>query len=125
MNGLTYAYLGDSFFEYEIRKYLVFKGYNDVNILHNMAIRYTSGVSQALCANYLLENNLLTDDELLIFNQGKNSKVKTTRKIDLSTYLKATALESVIGYLSITNKNRVNDIINMVIKYVEEKDGNR
>ena len=47
VNGLTLAYLGDSYYELKVRTHLVDNKWTDVNDLHKKAITYTSGSAQA------------------------------------------------------------------------------
>lgn len=119
-NGLTLAYIGDSYYELIIRRYLVLKGITKVNELHKNAIKYTSGEAQAKIIDYLLENNLLSDEEIAIFKKGRNSNVTQTRKhLDKADYLKATGFEALIGYLYLGSKEeRINEIINIILDWV-------
>ncbi len=121
LNGLTLAYLGDAVFELEIRKHMINIGYTKVNNLHKNSIKYTNALAQANIMRHLVNNNLLTEEEVLVYKRGRNSKVNLTRKnIELSDYLDATGFESLIGYLYLLNQNeRINDFTNLAIKLAE------
>ena len=69
MNGLTLAYLGDAYYELFVRKHFINLGYTNVGILHKMASKCTSGVSQAFAMVNLLETNFLTEDEIDAFKK--------------------------------------------------------
>ena len=44
INVLVLAYLGDSIYENYVRKYLIDKGFSNVNDLHTNSIKYVSAV---------------------------------------------------------------------------------
>ena len=122
LNGLTLAYLGDAVFELHIREYLINKGYTKVNTLNKRCIDFTSGKNQAYFIYKMINDKILTDDEYEIYKRGRNSHVGSVRKnIDIETYLAATGFEAVIGYLYIYNKERLEYIIDLVIKEKEKE----
>ena len=66
---------------------------------------------------HLLNENLLSDEEINYYKRGRNSHVNSNRKnIDIKTYLDATGFEALIGYLYLDNQiERLEEIINIVI----------
>ncbi len=118
LNGLSLAYIGDSVYELYIREFLLEKGYNKVNSLHKIAVKFTSGESQAIIIHNMLSDNFLNEEELNIFKRGRNSHIHTTRRnLKLQDYLDATGFEAVIGYLHlIGQEERVKEIIDYSIK---------
>ncbi len=122
LNGLALAYLGDSVFELEIRQYLLNSGITKVNNLNKKCVEFTKGLSQAKFINYLISNNVLTEEEINYYKKGRNSHIQSVRhNIDIKSYLDATGFESLIGYLYIENKERLKYIIDLII---EKKEGN-
>lgn len=121
LNGLSLAYIGDAIYELMIREYIVSLGVTKVNNLHKRVVNYTSGNSQAEIIHYFLANNILTEEELLIFKRGRNSHIKSSRKnIDLANYLDATGFEALIGYLYLKKQNdRLNQLINLSIEIMK------
>lgn len=117
MNVLVLAYLGDSIYENYIRLYLIKKGIAKVNDLQKNAINYVSAHAQSEFLKRMIDNNLLTEEELSIVMRARNHKTKSKAKnADIVTYKYATALEALIGYLYLENKNeRINEIMNWII----------
>lgn len=117
LNGLSLAYIGDAVFELYIRKHIINQGFTKVNSLHKNVIKYTSGNKQAEFVHYLINNNVLTEDEISIYKRGRNSHVNSSRKnIDIQTYLDSTGFESLIGYLYLSNRiGRLDEIIGIII----------
>ena len=63
-NMLVLAYLGDSVYELYIRKYLVDKGICKVKDLQSESIKYVSAKSQSNYLKELMDNNMLTEEEI-------------------------------------------------------------
>lgn len=120
MNGLALAYIGDAFYELEVRSHLIEKGYTNVNILHNKAVNYTSSKAQAMIIEYFLENKFLSKNEEMVFKRGRNSSSSGRKNVDAKTYVMATGFESLIGYLYLNNKKRLDEVIKLAFQYIEK-----
>lgn len=117
INILALAYLGDAVYELEIRNYFINKGISKVNALQNKALNYVSAKNQCKYINYLINNNILNDEELDYVKRGRNAKVYSHPKsTDIVTYKWATALECLFGYLYLNNNiDRIKELINIII----------
>ena len=117
INTLVLAYLGDSVYELLIRDYFIKKGINKVNNLQKLVTNYVSAKAQAKYVSYLLDNNILTEEEVDIVKKGRNSKVFSHPKnTDILTYKWATALETLFGYLYIKEeKEKINELLNIIL----------
>ena len=117
INVLVLAYLGDSIYENYVRKYLINKGIGNVNDLQKESIKYVSASGQAKFVTDMINNNLLTEDELDVFKRARNYKTTSHPKsCDIITYKYATGLEAVIGYLNLNNKyERIDKIMDFIL----------
>ncbi len=117
-NGLTLAYMGDAVYELYIREHVISLGYSKVNDLHKRVIKFTSGNAQALIMHYLLENNLLSEEEISVYKRGRNSHVHTKRvNMNIQDYLDATGFEALIGYLYLAgNTSRILEIVGIALQ---------
>ena len=117
INVLVLAYLGDSIYENYVRKFLINKGIGNVNDLQKESIKYVSASGQAKFITNLIDNNLLTEDELDVFKRARNYKTTSHPKsCDIITYKYATGLEAVIGYLNLNNKDeRIDKIMSFIL----------
>ena len=116
VNVLVLAYLGDTIYEDYIRKYLISLGINNVDELQKKSVNYVSAKHQAEFIKKLLDENLLSEDEVDVFKRSRNYKSTSHPKnCDIVTYKHATGLEAVIGYLELTN-NRVR--IDEIMEYI-------
>lgn len=118
-NGTTLAYIGDSYYEHKIRIYLLSTGQTKVNTLHKMATKFTSGSSQSEIIRYFQNEAILTENELRIFKKGRNQSGPGRKNINQTTYHESTGFEALIGYLSLSNPSRADELINLSIQYVE------
>ena len=114
--SLALAYLGDSIYEVYIREYLLSKGICHVNDLQKEATNFVSAKNQTKILNMLVDNNILNEEELNIVTRARNQKSNHKPKnTDIITYKYATGFEALIGYLYINDKDRLNEIINIII----------
>jgi len=116
INVLVLAYLGDTIYEYYIRKYLIDKNISNVNDLQKESIKYVSAKNQAAILQRLIEDSFFTEEELTIIKRARNHKgTSHPKNCDIVTYKHATSLESLIGYLEIKeNRNRIEEIMNYI-----------
>lgn len=123
INVITLAYLGDAVYEVYVRDYLIKKGIAKVEDLQKEAINLVSAKSQSKILDYLINNNILNDEEIDIVKRGRNYKRESHPKnTDIITYKMATGFETLIGYLYVEKKiERINEIINVIFGGYYEK----
>jgi ribonuclease III family protein len=124
LNGLTLAYIGDAYYELSIRQYLIANKLTNVNDLHKKAIQFTSGTAQASIIIRMMEENLISEDEIETFKRGRNASGPGRKNMDAKTYHYATGFEALIGNLYLNNKNRADELIRHAILYIEKGDFN-
>ena len=112
-NVLALAYLGDSVYDLYIREYLISKNIVNVNELQSESIKYVSAKSQSYYLDKISE--FLTEKELDIVKRGRNHKShKAPKNTDIVTYKNATGLETLIGYLYLEDKVRLDEIMKLI-----------
>ena len=116
INIIALAYLGDAIYEVYIRESLLKKGLVKVDILQEHATKYVSAKGQAKILANLIDNNILTNEELDIVKRGRNNKrTNHPKNTDIITYKLSTGFESLIGYLYLSNNhNRLKEIFNYI-----------
>ena len=121
-NGLTLAYIGDSYYEMWIRDYCLNKRFTLVNDLHNIAVKYTNANAQALAARQLI-NEVFTEEEVKIYKRGRNqTATHKPKNADVSTYNTATGFEAVIGYLFLQEDfSRLETILTFSVLAIEKE----
>lgn len=123
LNGMSLAYMGDAIYEVYIREYVLKMGFSKVKDLHKNVVLFTSGEAQADIIHHMINDDILTEEEIAIFKRGRNSHVHSVRKnISIQEYLDATGFEAIVGYLYLSSQdNRLKEIINYSIKVRGEK----
>ena len=120
MNGLTLAYLGDAYYEFRIRKYLLSLDLTNVNQLHKRAVKFTSSKAQAHIVNVMIEKEMLTETELDFYKRGRNASGSGRKNVDRQTYSYATGFEALLGGLYLTHQTRADELVDEAIKIVIE-----
>ena len=120
---LALAFIGDSVFDLVVKTVMVERANCPANVLHRRTSSIVKAPSQARMAQYYLDNDILTDEELAVYKRGRNAKSATTAKnASVSDYRKATGVEALTGYLYLCNRTgRLVELINKGIDIVTEK----
>ncbi|MEQ2528938.1 ribonuclease III [Robertmurraya yapensis] len=125
LNSLALAYMGDAVFEVYVREHLLKNGNVRPNNLHKEATKYVSAKAQASIIRYMLDEQLLTDEEVAVVMRGRNAKSGTVPKnTDVQTYRYGTAFEALIGYLYLLKREeRLEELVLLSLNFVSEKKG--
>ncbi len=117
LNALVIAYLGDNVYEYYVRRFLIENKISNVNDLQKNAVNYVSAKNQAKYLEELMNEDFFDEDEISIIKRARNHKgVSHPKNCDIVTYKHATALEALLGYLKLENKEeRIELIMNRIL----------
>ena len=114
---LVYAYIGDAVYEKYVREYLINKGLVRIKELQHSSLDFVSANSQRRIYEDLVDNNVLSEEEIEIAKWGRNAKGHRAKHADIVTYRIATGLECLIGYLYMQRKyERLDSIMNAILK---------
>ncbi len=111
-----YAYLGDAVWELFVRERTVLKTPN-AGKLHKITTEKVKAAFQA----YLLDElePQLTGEEKEIARRGRNLPIPVGRRSNQAEYRLATAFETLIGWWYQNDKNRLNNVLQMLENYVK------
>jgi ribonuclease III family protein len=101
------AYLGDSVFELWMRRTLLLPPKRP-DAYHRQVVANVRAEQQAKYLDDLIPQ--LSEAELDLIRRARNATPKSKRA-DPALYQKATGLEALIGYLYLTNRDRLNDLL--------------
>ena len=102
---LTLAFIGDCVFDLVVKTVVVETANCPANKLHKKTSSIVKAQSQSQMAGWLLDNDMLTEEERSIMRRGRNAKSPTTAKnATVGDYRRATGLEALIGYLYLNNR---------------------
>ena len=120
ISSIGLAHLGDAVYELLVRSWLCAHGRATGKGLHRAAVELVRASAQAARAEKILP--MLSEEELAVYKRGRNAHVHTIpHNASRSDYLKATALESLLGWLYLRGeKERINELFAVMME--EEQD---
>jgi len=111
--SLELALVGDSVYDLYVRSSLVRKG-GRIRDIHLKAVKKVNAHAQSEAL--LKIENMLTEEETEIVRRARNAKQTPTKNADAGEYHRATALEALIGYLYLTNReDRLKEILSICL----------
>lgn len=115
---LALAFMGDVVYEQLVREKLILEANRPAKKLHDLTIKKVCAEYQADAVKELIESDFLTEDEVDIFKRGRNSGgISAPKHSTVAQYRAATGLESLFGYLHLTQQNdRISEIFEHIWK---------
>jgi len=106
------AYLGDAVYELYIRRYYLLPPQRVENY-HRLVVAQVRAEQQAKMLNLLSPH--LNSHELELVRKGRNAATGRPKRVDPQTYRQATSLETLIGYLYLTNIERLTELLQKLL----------
>jgi ribonuclease-3 family protein len=102
------AYLGDAVYELHMRAYYLTPP-SRMQEYHGRVVKQVRAEAQANCVRQILPR--LTDEEQTLLKKGRNAATGCPKRLSPDIYRQATALETLIGYLYLTNPPRLQEVL--------------
>ena len=102
------AYLGDAVYELYVRMFYLLPPQRLENY-HRLVVAQVRAETQAEIMRSLIP--YLNDHELEIARRGRNAATSRPKRVKLGTYQQATSLETLIGYLYVTDCQRLTELL--------------
>ena len=111
---LSLAFLGDGVYDLLVRELLMLEANMPVSKLHSKKIKLVCAEFQSNAYDTVLP--ILNEKEAAVLKRGRNATGNNVPKhANTAEYRKATALESLFGYLHLTGqKDRINQIFKII-----------
>ena len=113
MNPRNYAHIGDAVWELFVREYTVFKTQNSKS-LHAITTERVNSAYQEKMLLFL--EQYLTDEEQELSRRARNCPIPIARRSNQTEYRHATSFEALIGYWYLNDKERLNQILEIIKK---------
>ncbi|MDJ0519636.1 Mini-ribonuclease 3 [Dapis sp. BLCC M229] len=107
----AWAYLGDAVYELYIRNYYLIPPKRS-HYYHKLVVAQVRAETQADHLHNLKPH--LTSAELDILKRGRNAAFRKPKRLDPEIYQQATSLETLIGYLYLTDPQRLNQLLGYI-----------
>jgi ribonuclease-3 family protein len=105
------AYIGDAVYELHVRRCYLFPPVR-LEKYHQQVVAQVRAESQA---NHLRSlEPYLTSDEHAILKRGRNAASNRHKRVDPQIYQQATSLETLIGYLYLTDSPRLLELFSLL-----------
>lgn len=111
------AHLGDAVFDLYVRELEILTSYS-ARQMHHKVTAIVRAARQAELLDAISER--LTEKEDSIVRRARNLKPSGYRKSGQGAYRKATAFESLIGYLYLTDRDRLMEILKLSMEAAPE-----
>ncbi|MEA5622150.1 Mini-ribonuclease 3 [Nostoc sp. UHCC 0251] len=105
------AYLGDAIYELYVRMFYLLPLQRS-GIYHRLVVEQVRAETQALHLRSLIPQ--LKDTELEIVRRGRNAATGRPKRLNPEIYQQATSLETLIGYLYLTDYQRLTELLQML-----------
>lgn len=112
------AYFGDAVYELFIR-WLFLTPPQRINAYHRQVVAHVRAESQARYMDFLWE--YCTETERSIFRQGRNAAADGPKRVAAKIYRQATGFEALLGYLYLTNPQRLQEIFQLLEQYIRNE----
>ena len=105
------AYLGDAIYELYARMFYLLP-LQRAGIYHRLVVEQVRAETQALHLRSLIPH--LRETELEIVRRGRNAATGRPKRLNPEIYQQATSLETLIGYLYLTDYQRLTELLQML-----------
>ncbi|KAL3375608.1 hypothetical protein AABB24_006863 [Solanum stoloniferum] len=112
-NAASLAYIGDCIFELYARRHFLFPPLS-IEEYNDRVMAVVRCEAQDAMLQKLLNDNILSEEERGVLRWGKNvgsGKTKTKKRAGVAVYNRASSLETLVGYLYLTNVQRLEEIM--------------
>ncbi|KAF5751279.1 putative RNA binding protein [Tripterygium wilfordii] len=112
-NATSLAYIGDCIYELYARRHFLFPPLH-IEEYNERVMAVVRCEAQDVFLQKLLDDDYLSREERDVLRWGKNiisSKTKTKRRAGGAVYNRASSLETLVGYLYLTNANRLDEVM--------------
>ena len=106
------AYLGDAVYELYIRRYYLLPPQKAENY-HRLVVAQVRAEKQAQMLHLL--DPYLNNNELEIVRRGRNAATGRPKRVEPQIYRQATSLETLIGYLYLTDTERLSELLQKLL----------
>ncbi len=108
LSPVSLAYIGDAVYELYVRHHLLMPP-KRISDYHHQVVAQVRAESQARNLKILLPD--LNEKEQEIVRRGRNAAISKPRRLSISIYQQASSLETLIGYLYLTDRARLQDLL--------------
>ena len=110
------SFIGDAVYTLKVREFFIEHKYQSSKDLQWLCNRYNSARGQARTYERLVNEDFFNEEEKRIFKRGRNHITHIPKNGDLRSYETASGLEAVVGWLYLTDKERLEELFTEIFK---------
>lgn len=114
------SFIGDAVYTLHVREFFINNKYQQSNKLQYLCNKYNSAKGQMKAYEYLCEIGFVNKEDELIFKRGRNNIRHIPKNGDKHSYEVASGLEALVGYLYLTDKQRMEELFRLVFSGVKD-----
>lgn len=108
LSPTSLAYMGDAVYELYVRSQFLLPP-KRIQDYHNRVVEQVKAEQQAYWAEQLAPHFTVTEQD--VFRWGRNASPRGPKRVDGAIYQQATGLETLIGYLYLTDPDRLAELL--------------
>lgn len=116
LSGANFSFLGDSVYSTHVREYYLKQGFHQPKKLQALCNNYVSAMGQSIVYERLCALDFFNEEEKEIYRRGRNGIGHIPKNGSLKTYTVASGVEAVVGYLYLTNPERLDMFFDLMFQ---------
>lgn len=116
LSSNSLSFIGDAVYTLRVREFFIDKKYQSSKDLQRLCTRYNCAKGQLHTFKRLNDSGFFKEEELEVFKRGRNHIGHIPKNGDLASYKVASGLEAIVGYLYLTDKERLEEFFLEVFK---------
>ena len=124
LSPLALAYVGDSIYDFRVRDYLCRRYQINLNRVNSRKTKLVCAKAQSDLMGFLIEEKLLTEEELSLYRRARNHKSQShSKNSSIADYRRATGFEALLGYLYYAGKiSRLISLVEQGLEHLLEQE---
>lgn len=110
------SFIGDAYYTLKVREHFITNKFQSSKNLQKLCNSYNCAKGQMRAFEYLNSINFFNEDELDAYKRGRNHITHIPKNGDLKSYQCASGLEAIVGYLYLTNRERLDLMFEEIFK---------
>jgi ribonuclease-3 family protein len=107
-----------------VRERLIVRFNTTANALHKLAVEKVCAEFQSAAIHELMQSGILTEQETEVYKRGRNANgINPPRHSSVGEYRSATGLETLFGFLKLTDRTeRIEELFSLIWEYGESRE---
>lgn len=114
------SFIGDAYYTLRVREYFVTNKYQSSKDLQKKCNALNCAKGQMRAFEYLNGINFFNEKELDAYKRGRNHITHIPKNGDLKSYQCASGIEAIVGYLYLTDKERLELMFELIFSNVDK-----